>query len=77
MLEAAALFSDIVSLYLKVFDLEKLTYALLLSNFCTMTFSFLSDVYQSTEKGTKINHCLLWQISKADSNIDRKLPNLN
>lgn len=50
MLEEAALFSDIVSLYLKVFDLEKMTYALLLPNFCTMTFSFLSDVLRKAAR---------------------------
>lgn len=62
-LEEAALFPETVPLYLKVFDLEKMTFALLLPNFRTTTFSFLSDVYQSTEKGTKVNHCLSCQSS--------------
>lgn len=61
MLKEAAQFPKIVSHYLKVFDLEKMTSAWLLNNFFIMTFSFLSDVYQSTEKSTKINHNLSYQ----------------
>lgn len=60
-LKEAAQISKIVSHYLKVFDLEKITSALLPPSFVMMTFSFLSDAYQSTEKSTKINHCLSHQ----------------
>lgn len=59
MLKEAAQFPKIVSHYLQVFDLEKMASALLLPNSFMMIFSFFSEVYQSTEKSTKINHCML------------------